>query len=321
MEKLFIVIPAYNEAANIARVIREWYIVASAHGAASRLVIVDDGSRDDTAQIVRDTAQTVRDTAQTVRDTAQIVRDTVEVPGRCGTLQDGGPADAASGAACGTHRSQEAAERVHGTSGDAVELFGALSVRECAGIAFEEELFLMPGGSSIALLRRENGGHGAALYLGYLYALSEGADFIFQTDSDGQTLPAEFEGFWQIRNRYDMVIGRRGHRRDGWTRVLVTRVLRAVLLLTFRTYVEDANTPYRLMKAEALRDVMESVPPEYFLTNVLVSVCMLRHGKRVRFLPITFRQRQGGVNSINLKKIVRIGLKSLREFRLLSRRI
>ena len=34
-----------------------------------------------------------------------------------------------------------------------------------------------------------------------------GADYIFQTDSDGQTLPEEFEPFWKRRQKYDMVIG------------------------------------------------------------------------------------------------------------------
>ena len=36
-----------------------------------------------------------------------------------------------------------------------------------------------------------NGGHGAAVLYGYKYALSQGADYIFQTDSDGQTIPSE----------------------------------------------------------------------------------------------------------------------------------
>ena len=37
---------------------------------------------------------------------------------------------------------------------------------------------------------------GATVLYGYKYALKNGADYIFQTDSDGQTLPEEFEPFW-----------------------------------------------------------------------------------------------------------------------------
>ncbi len=34
--------------------------------------------------------------------------------------------------------------------------------------------------------------------IGYRYALEQNADYIFQTDSDGQTLPEEFYGFWEL---------------------------------------------------------------------------------------------------------------------------
>ena len=67
---------------------------------------------------------------------------------------------------------------------------------------------------------KPNGGHGATVLYGYKYALKNGADYIFQTDSDGQTLPEEFEPFWKRRQKYDMVIGWRKDRQDGISRVL-----------------------------------------------------------------------------------------------------
>ena len=49
MDTLYIVIPAYNESENIKRTIEEWCPVVEKHngGGASRLVIINDGSRDD----------------------------------------------------------------------------------------------------------------------------------------------------------------------------------------------------------------------------------------------------------------------------------
>ena len=49
MDTLYIVIPAYNEAENIENVIRSWYTVIETHdgNGDSRLVIVNDGSRED----------------------------------------------------------------------------------------------------------------------------------------------------------------------------------------------------------------------------------------------------------------------------------
>ena len=85
--------------------------------------------------------------------------------------------------------------------------------------------------------------------------------------------------------------------------------------LTFRVWVEDANTPYRLMHADTLREVLKRVPEGFNLSNVLISVLYCKGPYRVKYLPITFRPRQGGVNSINIKKIVRIGWQALKDFR------
>ena len=69
------------------------------------------------------------------------------------------------------------------------------------------------------------------------------------------------------------------------------------------------------MHADTLRKVLRWVPEDFHLSNVLISVLYCKGPYRVKYLPITFRPRQGGVNSINFKKIFRIGLQALREFR------
>ena len=35
---------------------------------------------------------------------------------------------------------------------------------------------------------------------------------------------------------------------------------------------------------------------------------------KVKYIPITFRPRQGGVNSINMKKIIQLGIKAVKDF-------
>ena len=56
-----------------------------------------------------------------------------------------------------------------------------------------------------SIINKENGGHGDAVLYGYSYAIRNHADYIFQTDSDGQTLPEEFEPFWDERKFNDSV--------------------------------------------------------------------------------------------------------------------
>ena len=50
MDKLYIVIPAYNEQDNIELVVNDWYPIIEKHNGngQSRLVIIDDGSKDST---------------------------------------------------------------------------------------------------------------------------------------------------------------------------------------------------------------------------------------------------------------------------------
>lgn len=234
MDKLYIVIPAYNEEETIVSVINEWYQVVEKVGNGSRLVIIDDGSKDKTFQIMKEAA---------------------------------------------------------------------------AG----REAFLP--------LTKPNGGHGATILYGYNYAIKEGADYIFQTDSDGQTLPEEFWEFWKNRKDYDMIIGHRKGRQDGFSRVFVTKTLKFVLQLVFHVAVRDANTPFRLMESKVLKENIKLIPENYNLSNVIISVIYAKKHKKVKYIPITFRPRQGGVNSINMKKIFRIGKQALKDFSAINRYI
>lgn len=230
MEKLYIVIPIYNEEANIKDVIEDWYPVVEKHNGngESRLVLIDDGSKDNTFSIIEEYAN--------------------KYP-------------------------------------------------------------------LIKAITKQNEGHGATILYGYNYAIENGADYIFQTDSDGQTLPSEFEQFWDCKEDYDMVIGHRSKREDGTSRFFVTKVLKFTLKIFFGVTVTDANTPFRLMKADVLKDNLKLIPDKFNLSNVIISVIYAKKNYKVKYIPITFRPRQGGVNSINIKKIFKIGLQAMKDFR------
>lgn len=163
-------------------------------------------------------------------------------------------------------------------------------------------------------VKKENQGHGATILYGYRCAIAEGADYIFQTDSDGQTIPEEFWQLWNQREQCGLLIGSRKKRQDGWQRIVVTRVLRLVIFFCFRCWIEDANTPFRLMRASQLEEILTEIPPQYFLSNALMTVRYQQKKLGVHFYPITFRPRQGGVNSINMKKIIAVGKKTVRDF-------
>ncbi len=229
MNVLYIIIPAYNEAENLEAVIKEWYEIVERHdgGGNSRLVVINDGSRDNTWDIIR---------------------------------------------------------------------------RMCA------DRPLLQG------LTKENSGHAPTCMFGYAYALEHGADYVFQTDSDGQTKASEFEKFWENRENSDVLMGFRPRRGDGFSRLIVSRVLRLVIRFTLHVNVRDANVPYRLMKAEALKRVLPVVPKDYILGNVLLSVAFAKTDCSMAYLPITFEPRSGGKSMYNWKKIFGIGWNCMREF-------
>ena len=170
-------------------------------------------------------------------------------------------------------------------------------------------------------LTKENGGHGQTVLFLYRYAIEHGADYIFQTDSDGQTDPEEFWQMFENRHNYDFHIGYRQGRQDGASRVFVTKTLRLVVWLMFHEWVTDANTPFRLMQKDKLKAIMDVIPQDYFLCNVAISAIAVKWRYKIKFYKITFKPRQGGVNSINMKRIFKIGWKALSDFRKINAKL
>lgn len=235
MEKIFFVMPAYNEEANIESVVKQWHLVVDTlcqQSVDASLVIANDGSKDNT---------------------------------------------------------------------------------------FKKMMELKRVYSHFNPLNKANSGHGATLMYLYNYALENGADYVSQTDSDGQTNPEEFWEMWNHRAEYALQVGHRNAREDGFSRIVVTTVLKLVVGLTFGVGVTDANTPFRLMKIADMKPIIDIIPNDFFLSNVAMSAIAVKRKKATRWIPITFRPRQGGVNSINLKRIFKIGLKSLKDLRMINK--
>lgn len=232
--KIYIVIPAYNEEENIEETIKQWHAVVEKIGSDSRLVIFNDGSKDETHDIM-------------------------------------------------------------------------LSLKD-------KYLQFIP-------INKPNSGHGATIMFAYHYAVNADADYIFQTDCDGQTNPEEFWDFWEKRNEYDFIIGCRKKRKDGFIRIVVTYILKLLILLVFGENIKDPNTPFRLMNSKKLKPILEIIPDDFFLSNVIISLLFIKKKENYLWLPISFKNRQGGVNSINIKRIIKIGYKAIADFYIIKQKL
>lgn len=169
------------------------------------------------------------------------------------------------------------------------------------------------GYSKLVVMSDTNQYHGPKLMAMYKYAVEKGADYVFQTDSDGQTNPAEFEAFWNERENYAAIFGNRTVRGDGKDRAFVERVVCFLVRLYFGVKVPDANAPFRLMKVDVLSKYLNKIPDDYNIPNIIITSFFAKH-ENVTFKEISFKPRQAGINSINIPRIVKIGWKALGDF-------
>lgn len=164
------------------------------------------------------------------------------------------------------------------------------------------------------MIDKPNSGHGPTVIYAYNYAINSGADYVFQTDSDGQTNPLEFDKFWDMRDTYDGVFGVRTQRGDGKDRAFVEKVVCFLLRLYFGVKIPDANAPFRLMKTDVLKKYLEKLPEDYNLPNIMLTTYYAYYKEKMQFAEISFKPRTAGTNSINIKKIVKIGWRALGDF-------
>lgn len=226
-DTLYIVMPAYNEEANIRNVVSEWYPILAYGAEDSKMVISDGGSKDRTLDILYE-------------------------------LQKEYP--------------------------------------------------------QLEILPRPGTDHGTKVILLYKYAIEHGAEWIFQTDSDGQTVASEFAEFWSLRTKHDIIMGNRKKRGDGAGRKIVENVLRVYIKMFFGVMVPDANAPFRLMKSNVVNKYIALMPDDFNLPNAILAACFSRYGENVTYRTVTFQPRQGGKNYMNLKRIFKIGADSINNF-------
>ncbi len=171
-------------------------------------------------------------------------------------------------------------------------------------------------GENLEVLRHENIGHGQTCLRGYRWACNSGARYVLQIDSDGQCDPSDFAAIWKMRKENDIVFGIRAKRDDGWQRSLVSSILRLLMRTVFKIHCPDVNTPFRLMKASRLVEVVDSIPADFTLANIALAVQLEKLAENpAGLVEIGFRQRLGGKPSVPFS---RFGFRAIELFRQLK---
>jgi glycosyltransferase involved in cell wall biosynthesis len=174
--------------------------------------------------------------------------------------------------------------------------------------------------AQIVPINKTNAGHGRACRAGYDRATKTDAAWTLQIDSDGQCDPRFFAEFWNARDDADCIFGLRTSRDDGAMRSLISGLCRLATSALCGIDLKDANVPYRLMRTSVLSKALARIPGDFDMQNVALTVALKRdRSLRWKYVPIHFRDRQGGTNSINLRRIAAMGWQMLRSFHRIQR--
>lgn len=164
--------------------------------------------------------------------------------------------------------------------------------------------------SHVEVRNKKNGGHGQTILTGYREAVADGFDWVFQVDSDDEMGPEKFGELWAKRSEYDFLVGIRDGRRQQLPRKIISFVSRLCVRVFYRKSIWDVNTPYRLMRVSAFKDVFYKIPEFTFAPNVIISGMAGRLRLRCYEIRVPQHDRTTGEVSIKKWKLFKAAVKS-----------
>ena len=152
-----------------------------------------------------------------------------------------------------------------------------------------------------------NLGVGAALRLGFVYALRNGYSQVVQVDADGQHDAYQIPKLLNAPQELDVVIGSRfftkeSSYRAGFMRRSAMRWLALMMSRACRTRLTDVSSGFRLTRFRALELFSKEYPPEYLGDTVESLIIARRAGLNVGEVSVTMLPRLSGSPSQNFIK-------------------
>jgi dolichol-phosphate mannosyltransferase len=141
-----------------------------------------------------------------------------------------------------------------------------------------------------------NRGHGPTLMEAYRRALALEPDYVLQVDGDGQFHGSDLRRVLVLlADEAHAVSGVRRFRQDPWFRMLMTRVLRAYVEWRFLVRVRDPNCPLRGYEAGLLADLLDVLPRDCLVPNLLLTILASRRGVAQVEVDVSHRVRRGSI--------------------------
>ncbi|MEA2468524.1 MAG: dolichol-phosphate mannosyltransferase [Thermoleophilaceae bacterium] len=155
-----------------------------------------------------------------------------------------------------------------------------------------------------------NQGHGPSLRMAFEASSGE---WLFQMDSDGQQLAAEFWDLWALRDQVDLAVGVRRGRDEGVHRTFVSAAARTAGRVASGRALRDVNVPFKLIRHEVWDDLAPDVPRMPVAPSLLIAIGASLRGWRVAEVEITHLPRRAGSSTVDLPYLLRLTWGALRE--------
>lgn len=164
------------------------------------------------------------------------------------------------------------------------------------------------------IVEKKNTGHGDTCRFAYYFIIKnkKNVSHLLQIDSDNQCNPNYVIKFLNLLNlkKYKYIFGFRKYREDGFLRVIFSRVLSVSLYLKTSLYIKDLNSPYRLMEAKSLKNILFKIKKNKKYKNIKLFNCILSleisKKYNINWVDITFRERKFGNSKFNLISMLKM---------------
>jgi glycosyltransferase involved in cell wall biosynthesis len=162
---------------------------------------------------------------------------------------------------------------------------------------------------NVTIINKENSGHGPTILTGYHLAI-ENSKWVFQVDSDNEMRAEHFQKLWDERRGCDAIFGIRSAREQALPRRIISFISRMAVTLCYGRGVKDVNCPFRLMRADVLKKLLQRIPADTFAPNVAIAGLFVLNGSPVKNIAVPHNNRQTGEVSIKKWKLFKAAMKS-----------
>lgn len=159
-----------------------------------------------------------------------------------------------------------------------------------------------------AIHHKKNMGYGEALKSGFA---NSKYDWIFFTDGDLQFKISQLSKFVHYSDKYEVIIGYRKKRAEGFMRVVNAKLFKIYIDILFRLHVKDIDCAFKLFKADVIKKI-ELQSSGAFTSAELLYKLKKRH---IAFKQIAVDHQEriyGNPTGNNPRVAIKAGLEALR---------